>query len=178
MMLVAVIGNILLFLFVLDSAVDAQISFGSSQASQQSQPVSRPSQSTLGANTRPIFSQRPKPNSSGNFVVKNRNQQLESNTRHGCCFFAASICNAPCAGRRCSAQCTVQCGIFGGTCAPITCAAAAPSTCLASTVTTTTTTVAPTTTTTTISTTVAPLVTACPDGYSQISAYHHHDDHQ
>merc|ERR1719245_1836311 len=191
MMLVAVIGNILLLLFVLDMAVDAQISFGSSQASQQSQPVSRPSQSTLGANTRPIFSQRPnpsepvfsqrpnpsqpifsqrpKPNSSGNFVVKNRNQQLESNTRHGCCFFAASICNAPCAGRQCSAQCTVQCGIFGGTCAPITCAAAAPSTCLATTATTTTTTVAPTTTTT-ISTTVAPLVTACPVGYSQISS--------
>merc|ERR550517_558984 len=151
MMVVAVIGNILLLLFVLDSAVDAQISFGSSQTSQQSQPVSRPSQSTLGSNTRPIFSQRPnpsepifsqrpKPNSSGNFVVKNRNQQLESNTRHGCCFFAANICNAPCAGRQCSAQCTVQCGIFGGTCAPITCAAAAPTTCLASTATTTTTT--------------------------------------
>ena len=74
-----------------------QISFGNSHPSQQSQPVSRPSQSTLGANTRPIFSQRPnpsepvfsqrpnpskpifsqrpKPNSSGNFVVKNRNQQ-------------------------------------------------------------------------------------------------------
>ena len=28
-------------------------------------------------------------------------RRLESNTRHGCCFFAASICNAPCAGRQC-----------------------------------------------------------------------------
>merc|ERR1711963_457339 len=104
------------------------------------------------------FSQRPTSNPSGNFVVKNRNQQLESNTRHGCCFFASNICNAPCAGRLCSAQCTDQCGIFGGTCAPITCAAAAPTTCLASTATTTTT------------TTVAPIVTACPVGYSQVSS--------
>ena len=48
----------------------SQISFGSSQSSQQAA-VSRPSQSS-----RPIFSQRPTSNNSpGNFVVKNRNQQ-------------------------------------------------------------------------------------------------------
>merc|ERR1712130_707593 len=151
---VTVIINILLLFFLaLVAQVEAQISFGSSQSSQQTAAVSRPSQS----NSRPIFSQRPTSNQSGNFIVKNRNQQLESNTRHGCCFFANNICNAPCAGRLCSAQCTVQCGIFGGTCAPITCAAAAPTTCLASTATTTT-------------TTVAPIVTACPVGYSQVSS--------
>merc|ERR1712130_255490 len=162
---VTVIINILLLFFLaLVAQVEAQISFGSSQSSQQTAAVSRPSQS----NSRPIFSQRPTSNQSGNFIVKNRNQQLESNTRHGCCFFANNICNAPCAGRLCSAQCTVQCGIFGGTCAPITCAAAAPTTCLASTATTTTTTttVAPITTTTT----VAPIVTACPVGSSQVSS--------
>merc|ERR1712130_358652 len=163
---VTVIINILLLFFLaLVAQVEAQISFGSSQSSQQTAAVSRPSQS----NSRPIFSQRPTSNQSGNFIVKNRNQQLESNTRHGCCFFANNICNAPCAGRLCSAQCTVQCGIFGGTCAPITCAAAAPTTCLASTATTTTTTVAPTITTAT-TTTVAPIVTACPVGYSQVSS--------
>merc|ERR1712130_452461 len=163
---VTVIINILLLFFLaLVAQVEAQISFGSSQSSQQTAAVSRPSQS----NSRPIFSQRPTSNQSGNFIVKNRNQQLESNTRHGCCFFANNICNAPCAGRLCSAQCTVQCGIFGGTCAPITCAAAAPTTCLASTATTTTTTVAPTITTAT-TTTVAPIVTARPVGYSQVSS--------
>merc|ERR1712130_749589 len=163
---VTVIINILLLFFLaLVAQVEAQISFGSSQSSQQTAAVSRPSQS----NSRPIFSQRPTSNQSGNFIVKNRNQQLESNTRHGCCFFANNICNAPCAGRLCSAQCTVQCGIFGGTCAPITCAAAAPTTCLASTATTTTTTAAPTITTAT-TTTVAPIVTACPVGYSQVSS--------
>merc|ERR1712130_49775 len=163
---VTVIINILLLFFLaLVAQVEAQISFGSSQSSQQTAAVSRPSQS----NSRPIFSQRPTSNQSGNFIVKPRNPQLESNTRHGCCFFANNICNAPCAGRLCSAQCTVQCGIFGGTCAPITCAAAAPTTCLASTATTTTTTVAPTITTAT-TTTVAPIVTACPVGYSQVSS--------
>merc|ERR1712130_468517 len=163
---VTVIINILLLFFLaLVAQVEAQISFGSSQSSQQTAAVSRPSQS----NSRPIFSQRPTSNQSGNFIVKPRNPQLESNTRHGCCFFANNICNAPCAGRLCSAQCTVQCGIFGGTCAPITCAAAAPTTCLASTATTTTTTVAPTITTAT-TTTVAPIVTARPVGYSQVSS--------
>merc|ERR1719336_2331979 len=163
--------TLLLFSLGLEAQVQAQISFGNSQSSQQTGAVSRPSQSNLGSGSRPIFSQRPTSNPSGNFVVKNRNQQLESNTRHGCCFFANNICIAPCAGRLCSAQCTVQCGIFGGTCAPITCAAAAPTTCLASTATTTTTTtVAPTITTTTTTTTVAPIVTACPVGYSQVSS--------
>merc|ERR1711936_431520 len=167
MELTVLVGNLLLF-FALECGVEAQISFGSSQSS--SRPVSRPSQSNLGS-TRPIFSQRPSSNSSlgsnsrpnfsqrphqfGNFIVKNRNQKFESNTRHGCCLFASSICNAPCAGRLCSAQCSVQCGIFGGTCAPITCSAAAPSTCLASSTTTTT---------------VAPIVTACPAGYTQASS--------
>ena len=48
----------------------SQISFGSSQSSQQAA-VSRPSQSS-----RPIFSERPTSNNPpGNFIVKNRNQQ-------------------------------------------------------------------------------------------------------
>merc|ERR1712130_1061921 len=108
---VTVIINILLLFFLaLVAQVEAQISFGSSQSSQQTAAVSRPSQS----NSRPIFSQRPTSNQSGNFIVKNRNQQLESNTRHGCCFFANNICNAPCAGRLCSAQCTDQLRAAGG----------------------------------------------------------------
>merc|ERR1712243_320245 len=71
-------------------------------------------------------------------------QEIQSamSSRTLCCLFSTSSCVAYCAGRSCSATCTVRCGVLLSNCGTFTCSEVSPDTC-------TTTTAAPTTTATT-----------------------------
>merc|ERR1711955_71128 len=92
-------------------------------------------------------------------------QEIQSamSSRTLCCLFSTSSCVAYCAGRSCSATCTVRCGVLLSNCGTFTCSEVSPDTC-------STTTAAPTTTAATAaSTTCVAGGEACTVGASEAS---------
>merc|ERR1712106_882289 len=77
------------------------------------------------------------------FIVK-VNQKSAAAKRSFCCFFAKDHCSEPCAGKKCSANCIVECGEDGVfKCPGISCRDSTPKSCTPgpSTITSTTSTV-------------------------------------
>merc|ERR1711955_200317 len=87
--------------------------------------------------------------------------QSAMSSRTLCCLFSTNRCVAYCAGRACSATCTVRCGVLLSNCGTFTCSEVSPDTC-------STTTAAPTTTTAASATCVAG-GEACTVGASEAS---------